>query len=77
VAALNFASANNPGGGFLTGAQAQEESLARASGLYTMLLGYPMYRSLKDPMYTNWVIYSQDVPVFRCDEGRLSGFSIG
>jgi uncharacterized protein (TIGR02452 family) len=74
VAALNFASAKNPGGGFLTGARAQEESLARASGLYAMLLGDPMYdfhRSRKDPMYTTWVIYSPDVPVFRLDEGQL------
>jgi uncharacterized protein (TIGR02452 family) len=74
VAALNFASAKNPGGGFLTGARAQEESLARASGLYAMLLGDPMYdhhRSHSDPMYTTWVIYSPDVPVFRLDDGRL------
>jgi uncharacterized protein (TIGR02452 family) len=74
VAALNFASAKNPGGGFLTGAQAQEESLARASGLYAMLLGDPMYdhhRSQRDTMYTSWVIYSPDVPVFRLDEGQL------
>jgi uncharacterized protein (TIGR02452 family) len=74
VAALNFASAKNPGGGFLTGARAQEESLARASGLYAMLLGDPMYdhhRSRKDPMYTTWVIYCPDVPVFRLDEGKL------
>ncbi len=74
VAVLNFASARNPGGGFLTGARAQEESLARASGLYAMLLGDPMYdhhRSSKDPMYSNWVIYSPDVPVFRLDEGQL------
>ena len=74
VAALNFASAKNPGGGFLTGAQAQEESLARASGLYAMLLDDPMYdhhRALKDPMYTTWVIYSPDVPVFRLDDGQL------
>ena len=26
---------------------------------------------VKDPMYTTWVIYSPDVPVFRLDEGRL------
>jgi uncharacterized protein (TIGR02452 family) len=74
VAALNFASAKNPGGGFLTGAQAQEESLARASGLYPLLLGDPMYahhRARRDPLYTAWVIYCPDVPVFRCDEGRL------
>ena len=74
VAALNFASAKNPGGGFLTGARAQEESLARASGLYAMLLDDPMYdhhRSRRDPLYTTWVIYSPDVPVFRLDEGQL------
>jgi uncharacterized protein (TIGR02452 family) len=74
IAALNFASAKNPGGGFLTGAQAQEESLARASGLYAMLVGDPMYRhhrALQDPVYTTWVIYSPDVPVFRTDDGRL------
>jgi uncharacterized protein (TIGR02452 family) len=39
-----------------------------------MLLGDPMYdhhRSSGDSMYTTWVIYSPDVPVFRLDEGRL------
>src|SRR3569623_189973 len=48
TAALNFASAKNPGGGFLTGAQAQEESLARASGLYAMLLGDYIYVDHRD-----------------------------
>src|SRR5688500_5061131 len=37
VGVLNVASAKNPGGGFLGGAQAQEESLARSSGLYASL----------------------------------------
>ncbi len=37
VGVLNFASAKNPGGGFLRGANAQEESLARSSSLYLAL----------------------------------------
>ncbi|HEX4516360.1 MAG TPA: TIGR02452 family protein, partial [Polyangiaceae bacterium] len=37
VCVLNFASARKPGGGFLGGAKAQEEDLARASALYACL----------------------------------------
>lgn len=73
-AALNFASAKNPGGGFLGGARAQEESLARASGLYACIQGNPMYefhRNQSDALYTAYAIYSPDVPVFRDDEGTL------
>ena len=40
---LNFASAKNAGGGFLGGAEAQEESLARASGLYGSLISHRGY----------------------------------
>jgi uncharacterized protein (TIGR02452 family) len=73
-AALNFASAKHPGGGFLGGARAQEESLARASGLFACLDGQPMYdhhRAQADPMYTSYAIYSPAVPVFREDDGTL------
>jgi uncharacterized protein (TIGR02452 family) len=73
-AALNFASAKNPGGGFLGGARAQEESLARSSGLYACLAGNPMYalhRARDDALYTNYAIYSPEVPVFRDDDGTL------
>jgi uncharacterized protein (TIGR02452 family) len=73
-AALNFASATHPGGGFLSGARAQEEYLARSSGLYACLRGNPMYafhRARHDPLYTDYVIYSPEVPVFRADDGTL------
>ncbi|MFJ3230789.1 TIGR02452 family protein [Streptomyces sp. NPDC086787] len=75
VAVLNFASARNPGGGFLNGAQAQEEALCRASALYTCLLEarefYDHHRAHRDPFYTDRVIHSPAVPVFRDDHGRL------
>lgn len=75
IGVLNFASAKNPGGGFLTGAQAQEESLARSSGLYASLLKCPEYynyhRSNDSLLYSDRIIYSPGCPVFRTDEGAL------
>ncbi|PWV50600.1 TIGR02452 family protein [Chitinophaga sp. S165] len=75
VCCLNFASAKNPGGGFLGGAQAQEESLARASGLYpTLKQHHTMYdtnRKHASLLYTDHMIYSPLVPVFRDDEDNL------
>jgi uncharacterized protein (TIGR02452 family) len=72
--ALNFASARNPGGGFLSGSEAQEESLARSSSLYACLDGRSMYSFHQrhgDVLYTDYVIYSPTVVVFRDNEGKL------
>ncbi|MFJ6700186.1 TIGR02452 family protein [Streptomyces sp. NPDC091272] len=75
VAVLCFASARNPGGGYLNGAQAQEEALCRASALYTCLLRAPEFyahhRAERDVFYTDRVIHSPGVPVFRDDRGQL------
>ena len=75
VAALVFASARNPGGGFRTGAQAQEEDIARASALYACLTAAPRFyehhRADRDLRYSDRVIYTPGVPVFRDDTGEL------
>ncbi|WP_118974156.1 TIGR02452 family protein [Taibaiella koreensis] len=75
VGCLNFASAKNPGGGFLGGAQAQEESLALSSALYpTLMQHFDMHeynRSRSTYLYSDHMIYSPAVPVFRNDEGAL------
>ena len=75
ILCLNFASAKNPGGGFLSGSQAQEESLARSSGLYSCLLPmtemYEYNRNLPSCLYSDHMIYSPNVPVFRDDTGQL------
>jgi uncharacterized protein (TIGR02452 family) len=75
LACLNFASAKNAGGGFLGGSQAQEESLARSSALYPCLKSAPQYyetnRACRTGLYTDWMIWSADVPFFRDDEGAL------
>lgn len=75
VLCLNFASANNPGGGFLGGSQAQEESLARATALYACISLQQQYyeanRACRTCLYTDHMIYSPSVPVFRDDDDAL------
>ncbi|MBF6592740.1 MAG: TIGR02452 family protein, partial [Ktedonobacterales bacterium] len=74
IGVLNFASAKNPGGGFLKGAQAQEESLARSSGLYPSLLRcpelYAFHRAQGTCLYSDLMIYSPACPVLRDDAGN-------
>ena len=73
IGVLNFASAKNPGGGFINGAMAQEESLAASSTLYRTLLAneeyYKRNREQSSMMYTDYGIYSPDVTFFR--DGRF------
>lgn len=75
LACLNFASAKNPGGGFLNGSLAQEESLACASGLYPCLLQAPEYyernRANRSALYLDLAIFSPLVPFFRDETGAL------
>jgi uncharacterized protein (TIGR02452 family) len=75
VAALNFASAKNPGGGWLGGARAQEEDLAISSGLVTCLWKTPEYYLANNMetslLYTDHLIHTPDVPFFRDEQKAL------
>jgi len=72
---LNFASGKNPGGGFLKGAQAQEECLARASSLFPtisqMTNMYSAHRKKGAPFYTDHMGFSPGVLVFRDEFDNL------
>ncbi|GAA5527082.1 TIGR02452 family protein [Herpetosiphon gulosus] len=74
VAILNFASAKNPGGGFLGGSQAQEESIARSSGLYPCLTRcsefYRFHKQQNNLLYSDALIWSPQVPVLCDDAGN-------
>ena len=77
---LNFASATKPGGGFKNGAEAQEESIARSSTLYTSLNTeqaqqfYKLHNSENAEnalaYYSHSMIYSPSISVFRDDDGN-------
>ena len=65
TAALVFASAKNPGGGYLGGSLAQEESLAVASGLALCQEGQAMYaanrKNNRRAVYNDFGLYSPEV----------------
>lgn len=69
IGVLNFASAKNPGGGFLGGAKAQEEDLTVSGTLYPTLTAHEEYyrenRACRSMMYLDYAIYSPDVVFFR------------
>lgn len=68
---LNFANAHHAGGGFLLGANAQEESLCRCSTLYASISSKPaaeMYHfnnTHPNAVESDYMLYSPDVCVFR------------
>lgn len=76
IGVLNFASAKNPGGGFLNGANAQEESLAVSGTLYPTLTAHETYykenRANPSMMYLDYAIYSPEVVFFRDERFRLT-----
>ncbi|KAL4079127.1 hypothetical protein J3A83DRAFT_4356108 [Scleroderma citrinum] len=76
IALLNFASATRPGGGFLNGAQAQEESIARSSTLYPSLMTdtaqqfYKLHgKDRQGGFYYHAMIYSPGIVILRDDKG--------
>lgn len=75
VSILNFASAKNPGGGFLRGAKAQEEDLARCSAIYHCIKNerdfYDANRAEPTTLYTDHIIFSPKVPFFRDEHLNL------
>ncbi|KAH0794833.1 TIGR02452 family protein [Histomonas meleagridis] len=75
IACLNYASARNPGGGFWSLADEQEETLSRVSGLWPSLITkkemYEYNRQLDTCLYSDYMILSPDVPVFKDSKYRF------
>ena len=79
IAILNFASYKNPGGMFLEGSIAQEESLCHASNLYNILsderFAYEFYgpngKRLNRGLYGDNLLYTPDVVFFMNKKDRM------
>src|SRR5574344_102612 len=72
VCVLNFASAHKPGGGWLTGANAQEESITRRSTLYASIKDstfYDINKNSNSEVYSEAMIYSPKVTIFKTSMG--------
>lgn len=74
VGVLNFANPHYPGGAVADGAMAQEECLCRSSNLYPCLRTevtekyyYAYHRQNKDNCFSDRVIYTDHVTVFKTD----------
>jgi uncharacterized protein (TIGR02452 family) len=74
IGVLNFASAKNPGGGFLGGSSAQEESLARSSSLFASLSKditmYEYNRNSSSFLYSDYAIFSPETVFWFDDNGN-------
>ena len=73
---LNFGSATQPGGEFMNGVSAEEESIARSSTLHLSLQTrqatsfYELHdRDNRGGLYSHAMIYSPSVAIFRDDDG--------
>lgn len=74
MAVLNFSSYKNPGGQFINGSRAQEESLCHASTLYNVLSRNRYFyiynkEDLNRALYKDTALYTPDI-IFECPSGR-------
>ena len=76
ICVLNFASYKHPGGKFIEGSSAQEESLCNDSFLYNVLRRLPYYyewngRHLNRSLYKNRAVYTPGVVFARGEKSAL------
>lgn len=77
LCALNFASYKNPGGGFLAGSSAQEETLCMDSDLYNVLSRIPDYYEWNNAhknraLYTNRALWTPGIIFLKDDRMAIA-----